>query len=264
MSLLFAATYPERTAAARPLEWHPRRCGRRIPVGPDRGASTARIPRATAALWLRDRHGGRAAAVVGPTTTRGAVPPLSQKRQSWRRRARARMNRRSTSGTCCRPSVSRHCLHDPMTPIVPIDGARYAAQRIPGARLVESQDRHIPPRDVAYRDDRPRQRFLNDVWRPAWAEADRDRVLATVLFTDIVGSSSEWRELGDRAWRELLERHHVARPARARGFRGVEVDTAGDGFFTDFDGPARAILCACAIVGRCRSSGLRSGRASHW
>jgi len=76
---------------------------------------------------------------------------------------------------------------------------------------------------------------------------DPDRVLATVLFTDLVGSTARLAELGDRAWRELLEQHHeVIRRELAR-HRGRELDTAGDGFFAAFDGPARAIRCACAV-----------------
>ncbi len=72
-------------------------------------------------------------------------------------------------------------------------------------------------------------------------------MLATVLFTDIVGSTARAAELGDSAWRELLERHHAAVREQLARFRGVEHDTAGDGFFASFDGPARAIRCACAI-----------------
>jgi class 3 adenylate cyclase len=74
-----------------------------------------------------------------------------------------------------------------------------------------------------------------------------DRMLATVLFTDIVGSSAQAITLGDRAWRDLLERHHKIIRRQLSRFRGGEVDTAGDGFFAKFDGPARAIRCACAI-----------------
>src|SRR5207247_3857658 len=81
-----------------------------------------------------------------------------------------------------------------------------------------------------------------------WEEAEPDRVLATVLFTDIVGASERAASLGDRAWRELLERHHVLVRRQLTRFRGKELDTAGDGFFASFDGPARAIRCARAIV----------------
>jgi len=74
-----------------------------------------------------------------------------------------------------------------------------------------------------------------------------ESVLATVLFTDLVGSTARAAELGDRAWREVLTRHHATVRRELARFRGVEHDTAGDGFFASFDGPARAIRCACAI-----------------
>lgn len=77
-----------------------------------------------------------------------------------------------------------------------------------------------------------------------------ETVLATVLFTDLVGSTERAVELGDRAWRELLEQHNTAVRRELERYRGVEIDTAGDGFFASFDGPARAIACARAIVER--------------
>jgi len=79
------------------------------------------------------------------------------------------------------------------------------------------------------------------------AEVEPEGVLATILFTDLVGSTARAAELGDRAWRELLERHHAAVRRELARYRGIELDTAGDGFFARFDGPARAIRCACAI-----------------
>jgi class 3 adenylate cyclase len=72
-------------------------------------------------------------------------------------------------------------------------------------------------------------------------------VLATVLFTDIIDATARAARLGDRAWRELLQRHHETVRTQLGHFRGKEIDTAGDGFFASFDGPARAIHCACAI-----------------
>src|SRR5205807_9911601 len=83
------------------------------------------------------------------------------------------------------------------------------------------------------------ERFLKDVWESGgWEEAEPDRVLATVLFTDTVGSTARAAELGDRAWRELLERHHALIRRELLRFRGAELDVAGDGFFARFDGPA--------------------------
>jgi class 3 adenylate cyclase len=102
------------------------------------------------------------------------------------------------------------------------------------------------------------------VWESGgWDEQEPDRVLATVLFTDIVESSRRAVELGDRAWRELLVRHHgVVRHQLAR-FRGQEIETAGDGFLASFDGPARAIRCACAIVEDVRAIGLEVRAGLH-
>lgn len=90
-----------------------------------------------------------------------------------------------------------------------------------------------------------------------------DSVLTTVLFTDIVGSTERAAELGDRAWRELLERHHRFVRRELTRFRGEERDTAGDGFFATFDGPARAIRCAQALVDGIRDLGLEVRAGVH-
>ena len=81
-------------------------------------------------------------------------------------------------------------------------------------------------------------------------------MLATILFTDIVRSSEKASELGDRGWRELLEQHHALVRRELTRARGREVDTAGDGFFAAFDGPARAIRCGCAVSDAVRDLGL--------
>jgi len=85
---------------------------------------------------------------------------------------------------------------------------------------------------------------------------DYDRVLATVLFTDVVGATEHAVALGDRRWRELLDRHHAMVRRELAAFRGREIDTAGDGFFASFDGPARAIRAAQAITAKARLMGL--------
>jgi pimeloyl-ACP methyl ester carboxylesterase len=101
------------------------------------------------------------------------------------------------------------------------------------------------------------------------ARHDFDRSLATLLFTDIVGSTQKADELGDRRWRYLLDEHHARIRRLLDRFRGVEVDTAGDGFFVTFDGPARAIRCACAIRDAVREigieirAGLHTGEVEH-
>ncbi len=137
--------------------------------------------------------------------------------------------------------------------IAHIDAARYMAQVIPGARLVELPgDDHHP--------------FVGD-WEPIVEEVEEfltgvrhagepDRVLATVLFTDIVGSTERASQLGDRRWRELLEGHDTAVRRELGRYRGREVKTTGDGFLATFDGPARGIECASAIHDATRSLGV--------
>ncbi len=88
-------------------------------------------------------------------------------------------------------------------------------------------------------------------------------VHATLLFTDIVGSTSRTAELGDQRWRELLERHHALVRRELARFRGEERDTAGDGFFATFDGPARAIRCAQVVTQRVRDLGLEIRAGLH-
>ena len=79
------------------------------------------------------------------------------------------------------------------------------------------------------------------------AAAQRDRLLLTILFTDIVGSTQRAAQLGDQRWQELLERHHLLIRDELNRFNGIEIDNAGDGFFAAFDRPAQGIQCACAI-----------------
>jgi class 3 adenylate cyclase len=101
------------------------------------------------------------------------------------------------------------------------------------------------------------ERFLKEVWEAGgWEEAEAERMLATVLFTDIADSTALAIELGDRRWRDVLERHNALVRRELLRHRGEEVDSAGDGFFATFDGPARAIRCASAIVDGARELGL--------
>jgi class 3 adenylate cyclase len=144
---------------------------------------------------------------------------------------------------------------------VPVDRGRELSQLIPGSTYVEVPiSGHIPAVADMGVFLEPIESFLRESWEQA-AGREPERVLATVLFTDIVGSTERMSELGDAGWRELLERHHaVVRGQLSRG-RGREVDTAGDGFFAAFDGPARAVRCAKAIVDGVRELGIdvRSG-----
>jgi class 3 adenylate cyclase/pimeloyl-ACP methyl ester carboxylesterase len=102
--------------------------------------------------------------------------------------------------------------------------------------------------------------FVEDVGRE---RSELERVLATVLFTDIVGSTERLAEVGDREWKGVVERHHAHVRALLERYRGVEVDTAGDGFFATFDGPARAIRCARAIVESVRPLGIEVRAGLH-
>jgi class 3 adenylate cyclase len=137
--------------------------------------------------------------------------------------------------------------------IVPLDQARYLAQTIPHAKLVELPGAdHIPFLGDADAIVDEIEEFLTGA-RPA---PEADRVLATVLFTDIVGSTAQQAAVGDRAWKSIVLAHHaIVRDALAR-WRGVENDTAGDGFYATFDGPARAIRCAREVVDRVRDLGI--------
>jgi class 3 adenylate cyclase len=127
---------------------------------------------------------------------------------------------------------------------VKVEEGRYIAARIPGARYVElSGDAHTLWAGDADPVVDEIEEFLTGVRPPPLA----DRVLATVLFTDIVGSTERAAEIGDSRWAELIRAHHAAVRRELERHRGRELDTAGDGFLAAFDGPARAIRCACAI-----------------
>jgi len=138
--------------------------------------------------------------------------------------------------------------------------ARAAAKLIPQARYVE-----VPgPDALPYVGDSDAvlnviQEFLTGEQGPP----DLDRSLATVLFTDIVGSTQKADQLGDRRWRYLLDEHHARIRRQLDRFRGTEVDTAGDGFFATFDGPARAIRCACAARDAVQEIGIEIRAGLH-
>ncbi|MGZ4371731.1 MAG: adenylate/guanylate cyclase domain-containing protein [Gaiellaceae bacterium] len=138
-----------------------------------------------------------------------------------------------------------------------VENARWLSRNIEGSHYVELPgENHLPFIDGDDILDEI-QEFLTGVREPVAP----DRMLATVLFTDVVGSTERARELGDRRWRDLLERHNEVIRRDLERFRGLEIDTAGDGFFATFDGPARAIRCARSIVENVRGIGLdvRSG-----
>jgi class 3 adenylate cyclase len=136
----------------------------------------------------------------------------------------------------------------------------WLAEQIPGARFVE-----LPGIDhLAWFGDQDSvleevQEFLTGV-RSA---PQPDRVLATVMFIDIVGSTQRASELGDRRWRDLLETHQAGVRAELARFRGREVKTLGDGFMATFDGPARGIRCGLGVIGAVRSLGLEARVGLH-
>jgi pimeloyl-ACP methyl ester carboxylesterase len=150
-------------------------------------------------------------------------------------------------------------LHGSEDQIVPVEAARYTARELRATRFVE-----MPGVGHLALGGSPAERirveiedFLGAVWQAGgWQETEPERMLATVLFTDIVESTSRAIELGDRRWRELLEEHNALVRRELIRFRGREVDSAGDGFLATFDGPARAIRCASAIVEGVRALGV--------
>jgi pimeloyl-ACP methyl ester carboxylesterase len=139
-----------------------------------------------------------------------------------------------------------------------IQNARYASEQIPDSLYVElAGDDHLPWVGESEAIAREIEAFLTALWdRGGWIEPEADRVLATVLFTDIVDSTAKSAELGDRRWRELIHKHHALVRKHLARYRGRELDTAGDGFFASFDGPARAIRCACALTEAVRELGV--------
>ena len=137
------------------------------------------------------------------------------------------------------------------------DAARFVAGRIPDAVATRLGGVGVGPYD-----DAAAAALLSFVQDKAALEVP-DTVLTTVLFTDIVGSTDIAVELGDRRWREKLEEHHTTVRRTLASFRGLEVDTAGDGFFCRFDGPARAIACARAIIEAARQDGLQVRAGIH-
>jgi class 3 adenylate cyclase len=148
-------------------------------------------------------------------------------------------------------------LHRTGDPRINVEAGRYLGSHIPGARYVELPGEDHMPLDITDRLVDEVEEFLTG----SRHEVEPDRVLATVLFTDIVDSTKRAAELGDRDWRLLRDRHDEAVRQEFARFRGREVKTLGDGFLATFDGPARAVRCASAIIDRVHPLGMevRSG-----
>ena len=141
-----------------------------------------------------------------------------------------------------------------------VGGSRYMASRIPGAKFVEFPgDDHLPwvgDQDAVLDEI---EEFLTGMRRGP----DPDRVVTTLLFVDIVGSTAKAATLGDRRWRDLLDGYRAAVRRDLSRFRGREIDVAGDGVLSMFDGPARAIRCACAIRDCVRARGVEVRAGLH-
>jgi len=256
MSILFAATYPERVSALVLYGSYARRswaadhpCGhteqewRAIIETIETGWGEARTPDIRAPSATADQSYRQWWA----TYQRLAASPGAAV-------AVMRMNKeidvRPILPAVRVPTLVLHRAQDRM---IKVEQARYLAEHITGARLVELTGADHAPwvEDTDVLLDEVEE-FLTGARHPP----ESDRILATVLFTDIVGSTERAAAMGDRRWRDLLGTYYtVARRELAR-FRGREVDTAGDGIFATFDGPARGIRCGASIVSGANACGL--------
>jgi pimeloyl-ACP methyl ester carboxylesterase len=250
MALLFAATYPERVRALVTYGSLPRFVrGPNFPWREPRHEYLAEVE-ADAARWGTEESAREWLEEQGMDASPEAVRDRARRdRLTISPGAlvqlglmNAEIDVRPILPTIRVPTIVLHRREDPN----PIEAARWMAEQIPGARFLELPGGpHMP----YYGDSESVIAAIREFVEPVCLEAAHpyDSVLATVLFTDLVGSTAKAVELGDRRWRELLEQHHARIRAQLSRFRGVELDTAGDGFFARFDGPARAIRCACAI-----------------
>jgi class 3 adenylate cyclase len=136
---------------------------------------------------------------------------------------------------------------------------RFLTERLPNVRVIDEEGTPVTPFGVA------EETFLAELKRLASdaTPPPADRVLTTVLFTDIVDSTARAADLGDRAWADLIERHHALVRGELARCRGKEIDTAGDGFFATFDGPGRAIRCARAIIATVEPLGIQVRAGVH-
>src|SRR3712207_2471011 len=256
LSMLFAATYPERVRALVLDAVYAKRV--RSPDYP--WAPTREERQAEQEQLQRDWADGMDLSLLAPSAA--GDPALRRRIATFFRRsaspgAAAALLRMNTE-IDTRPVLSS--IHAPTLVLcrsgdgdVSVEEVRWIAGQIPGARFVE-----LPGADhLAWTGDVDGlldevEEFLTGVRRAP----DPDRWLATVLFTDIVDSTRHAAALGDRAWKDLLHRHHALVRRELDRFGGREVDTAGDGFFATFDGPARAVRCASAIVAGVEALGL--------
>jgi pimeloyl-ACP methyl ester carboxylesterase len=267
MAILFAATYPERTQALVLYGALPRFVrGPGFPWQPSKQEYLADAAE-LAGMWGSEEYARAILEIDGEEPTPERVAAMAR---YWRqsaspgavlqlKRMNAEIDVRAALETV---QVETAVLHR-QADHIPIEGARWMASQIPGAKMIELPGGpHVPylgdwESVVAAVRDFVEPICMSD--RPV----EHQRMLATVLFTDIVGSTAKAAELGDRGWRELLEQHHASIRRELAQYRGVELDTAGDGFFARFDGPARAIRCACAITDALRALGIEVRAGLH-
>jgi class 3 adenylate cyclase len=261
MSAVFAATYPERAWAlvlyggkARELRapdysWGETEAEALRAIAEERGTDPAALVEELVRSGMPTGSAVEAAALtrmIRQSASPGALEALD--------RMNIQIDIRQVLPTIRVPTLVLHNTRDRW---VDVDRGRDLARRIPGAAFVEFPiDGHLTPAANLPPVVDAIERFLRDVWESAAVAQDPDRVLATVMFTDVVGSTETAADVGDARWRELLERHHALIRRELVRARGKEVDTAGDGFFAAFDGPARAIRCGCAIAESVKDLGL--------
>lgn len=263
MSALFAATYPDRTTALIMAGSYARRLSAwDYPWGIGDDDFRAFIDQV-------EQRWGEAVGIEVRAPTMAQDP---QFRQWWGRYQRmsaspaagstlAQMNAQiDIRGVLPAIRVPTLILHSVNDLTIDVGCGRYIAQNIPGAKLVElSGLDHVPYLSDADIIADEIEEFLTGVRRGP----EPDRILATVLFTDIVGATEKAASLGDRRWHDLLDNHNTVVRRELAGFRGREIDTAGDGFLAAFDGPARAVRCACAISEKVRSLGIEVRAGLH-
>lgn len=268
MAILFAATYPERVAALAV-----RSCSPRTLWAPDFpwGRSSERYREETERALRVYGNREEARSVVrglGMQTEEeieayidllryGASPGMLGALYAMNRE----IDVRSVLPTVRVPTLVMHGSEDQ---VVPVEVGRYTADRLE-ARFVELPGvGHLALGDAQNPIEAELQQFLTEAWESgAWQDNEPDRMLATVLFTDIVDSTTRAIELGDRRWRDLLEHHNAIVRRELLRHRGREIDSAGDGFLATFDGPARAIRCAGAIVASVQELGIQIRAGLH-
>ena len=257
LAMLFAASYPERVHALVLFGTFPRN-----QVAPDFPEGEYIRARLNEVVRIADKEWGEGKTLSLISPSLAHVPAAVQfmgrfERASLSpRAARAGLKWISEIDVrriACNLHVPTLVMHRADDQLVPVVGGRWLGNNIPGARFVELPGNDHAPwsGDIQLLAEEVEE-FLTGSRGPS----DIDRVLATVLFTDIVGSTERAVDLGDRGWQELLRRHHGLVRDELRRYRGVEQDTAGDGFFATFDGPARAVRCAQRICEVVRDVGL--------